>query len=411
MGLSSKGTWAPSALALFLLMTTDFTAPLAATTPTQANVVVATIPVGFGPKGVLFDPANGFVYVANYGSDTVSVIDGATDRLIANISVGSNPTSLAYDSSDGDIYVANSGSVNASVIDGTTDEVVANVTVGPLAQWVSFDPSNGDVYVTYSPQPSCPSSGCPQPRVTVVDASNDTVLASVAAGSMPWGVAADTANGYVYVADSGSDKVSVLGGAQNDIVTTLTVGLHPLGVAFDPSNGDVYVTNVNGYSMYNGSGTVSVISGASDEVIATVAVGSQPSGVAFDSADEDVYVANFVSNTTSVIDGSTNTLIAAVPVGVDPFGVAFDSSNGYVYVANEYSGTVSVIGSRPSNGGAPPLLYAVAAAGVALAILSFVIFRRGRKAVQSDAPQQTTASGEPSAGGVETEKEDEQDRP
>ena len=43
-----------------------------------AYTVSATIGVGSGPDGVAADPATGTVYVANQGSDNVSVIDEAT---------------------------------------------------------------------------------------------------------------------------------------------------------------------------------------------------------------------------------------------------------------------------------------------------------------------------------------------
>jgi len=38
------------------------------------NKVIANISVGKHPQGVAFDPSNGYIYVANAGSDTVSVI-------------------------------------------------------------------------------------------------------------------------------------------------------------------------------------------------------------------------------------------------------------------------------------------------------------------------------------------------
>jgi YVTN family beta-propeller protein len=41
---------------------------------TSNNTVVATIPIGYGPRGVAINPTNGLVYVANYGSNTASVI-------------------------------------------------------------------------------------------------------------------------------------------------------------------------------------------------------------------------------------------------------------------------------------------------------------------------------------------------
>jgi YVTN family beta-propeller protein len=50
-----------------------------------AQTVVATVAVGSEPAGVAFDSRNGDVYVTNLCSDTVSVIDGATNTVVATV--------------------------------------------------------------------------------------------------------------------------------------------------------------------------------------------------------------------------------------------------------------------------------------------------------------------------------------
>jgi YVTN family beta-propeller protein len=50
-----------------------------------ADSVIKTIIVGTGPYRDLFDPANGYVYVANVASNSVSVIDGSTNMVVATI--------------------------------------------------------------------------------------------------------------------------------------------------------------------------------------------------------------------------------------------------------------------------------------------------------------------------------------
>src|SRR5579884_2701294 len=127
-------------------------------------------------------------------------------------------------------------------------------------------------------------------------------------GVFPIGVAFDSSNGYVYVANPNSGSVSVINGATNNVIASITVGSVPYGVAFDPSNGYVYVTNSN-------SGSVSVINGATNNVIASITVGYYPHGVAFDPSNGYVYVANPYSDSVSVINGATNNVIASITVG------------------------------------------------------------------------------------------------
>ena len=91
----------------------------------QADVLTsAQVNVGDSPN--LFYASSDAVYVANCGSDTVSVIDPTTNAVIENITVGDGPSSI--DTFRGAIYVANYGSDTVSVIDRSTNEVVAGVT-------------------------------------------------------------------------------------------------------------------------------------------------------------------------------------------------------------------------------------------------------------------------------------------
>jgi len=101
-----------------------------------------------GPVGVAYDPSNGYIYVTNDDSDTVSVINGATNKVIATIPVGIWPEGIAYDPSNGYIYVANEGSNTVSVINGATNKVIATIPVGAGPEGIAYDPSNGYIYVT-----------------------------------------------------------------------------------------------------------------------------------------------------------------------------------------------------------------------------------------------------------------------
>src|SRR5438093_565002 len=116
------------------------------------------------------------------------------------------------------------------------------------------------------------------------------------------------------------------------VVATVPVGSVPEGVAYDSAKGEVFVTNLV-------DGTVSVISDSTNAVVATMPVQSGPIGVAYDSVRGEVFVASVGFNTVSVISDSTNTIVALVPVA-GPQGVAYDSAKDEVFVANSLSNTV-----------------------------------------------------------------------
>lgn len=79
--------------------------------PTGAH----NLPVGSLPVGVIVSSDGSRIYVANSGSNTVSVIDTATNATVATVAVGSNPVDLAVSLDGSRVYVADLGSNDLSV--------------------------------------------------------------------------------------------------------------------------------------------------------------------------------------------------------------------------------------------------------------------------------------------------------
>jgi len=118
-----------------------------------------------------------------------------------------------------------------------------------------------------------------------------------------------------YITNSGDRTVSVINTTNNSIVATVPVGSYPIGVAVTSNGTKVYVANYN-------SNTVSVINTITNTVTATVPVGRYPIGVAVTPDESKVYVTNQNGNDVSVINTTTNTVTATLPVGTYP--VAFE---------------------------------------------------------------------------------------
>jgi YVTN family beta-propeller protein len=292
--------------------------------------VIATVPVGVYPGDVGVNAATDRVYVANTGSNNVSVIDGATNAVVATVPVGNAPYGIGVNAATDRVYVANQTSNNVSVIDGAINAVVATVPVGNHPWGVGVNAATDRVYVTNQNSNS----------VSVIDGAINAVVATVPVGSGPYGIGVNAATDRVYVANGGSNNVSVIDGAINTVVATVPVGPvgnAPVGVGVNAATDRVYVTNQNNNS-------VSVIDGAANAVVATVPVGNAPQGVGVNAATDRVYVANTGSNNVSVIDGVANAVVATVPAGNTPVGVGVNAATDRVYVANFIGSNVSVIG-------------------------------------------------------------------
>ena len=101
---------------------------LLAAQPLQAQTVTTTIRAGTVPYAVAVNPVTNKIYVANDGSNNVTVIDGATNSTTTVTDPNASyPIVLAVNPVTNKIYVANWFSANVTVIDGATN---STTTVG-----------------------------------------------------------------------------------------------------------------------------------------------------------------------------------------------------------------------------------------------------------------------------------------
>ena len=74
---------------------------------TQTDEVVAKVPVGERPRGVLVTADGQQVYVANGNSDNISVIDAATNTVVETFSVGIDPEGIDLSNDERLLFVVN----------------------------------------------------------------------------------------------------------------------------------------------------------------------------------------------------------------------------------------------------------------------------------------------------------------
>ena len=111
---------------------TNFNSNTVSVINTATNTVIATIPVGSGPQGVAVSPDSTRAYVTNFNSNTVSVINTATNTVIAMTPVGSAPSGVA---------VAEIDSIAPSVTLVTPAQgAVYSILDNPVADYSCADP-------------------------------------------------------------------------------------------------------------------------------------------------------------------------------------------------------------------------------------------------------------------------------
>lgn len=330
--------WVKSAVfsSSFLVLSLCFCFFLQLSQPVETHVSSLTV-VGLSqPFDVAIAPNGEYAYVTNGGTNTVSAIDTATNKIAAAVPVGIAPFAVAISPNGQHAYVTNGGSASVSVIDTTTNTVEATVIVGIGPYGVSVSPDGEYVYVT--------NFGVS--TVSVIRAGLNMVVATVPVGNSPQGVAVTPNGQYVYVADFGAGTVSVISTATNRVVSTVTVECGPNDVAVTPDGCYVYVVN-------SGSGSVSVVDASTFGVVARVAGLCQPSGVAITPDGEYAYVTNLGGDWVSIISTATNSIVATVQVGRSPYGLAMTPDGRYAYVVNYDGASVSVVNALSAASIAP----------------------------------------------------------
>jgi YVTN family beta-propeller protein len=268
--------------------------------------VVATVRVGISPAQMAVSPDRRSVYIANTGSDTVSVLNTGDNTIARTIALpsGSAPVDVAVGSKGRYLYTANGGSDRVSVLDTRARRVVASVRVGTQPLSVAVAPDGKTVYAANS------GSG----DVSVIDAATKRVVRAIPTGRFPSGVAVTPDGASVYVSNELSG-VKVISAGDGTVQATLREP-SPFSVAISPNGDRAYVTSL-------GPGRVTAIDTGTHRVSSTVSVG--PPGTdpfTVEAAGDAVYVANQGASTLSVIDRGTLKATATIATGNSPYGIA-----------------------------------------------------------------------------------------
>lgn len=269
----------------------------------QRDTVVGIIAVGQRPMGIVTSPDGNKVYVANSGSNSISVIDTAAGRVTNTIgNFGYSPVELALSEDGRWLYATNPKSDNVSVIDTGSNTVVRRVSVGRRPAGIVADADRRKIYVANRESNS----------VSIVDTDSYTVETNVTVGLNPSGVTVH--EDKLYVANWGSNDISVIGLPSYSVTKTIPVVQRPLWLQSGLS-GRIYVSNGD-------SNEISFLYATMGMVTDDVSVGDLPSHMAVDPLRRKLYVVNGLSEDVSVVDLTTRNVNTVIEVGRRPYGIA-----------------------------------------------------------------------------------------
>lgn len=191
----------------------------------------------------------------------VLVLDPQTLETRSTVAVGDLPSEITTSADGAFAFVANTGSDSVTILDpaGTVVETVA-VGDGPVGAWPGSD---GRMYVDNEIGKS----------ISVIDPATRSVVATFALGFTP-ALAAIATTGELWVTDTENGKLVFLDAATGTQLGELATGAGAHALAFSADGARAYVTNQE-------AGTVSVIDVTSRQVTKTIAVGAKPNGIVY----------------------------------------------------------------------------------------------------------------------------------
>ena len=288
------------------------------------NTVTTTIPVGSHPTVADVNPITNKIYVVNNGNGqgtTMSVIDGNSDTVTATVTVGNYPLAVSVNSVTNMVYVVNycgnqfgcnatSAPSTVSVVNGATDKVVQTVTVDYGAGVVLVNPVTNMIWVMNScgTDSTCPlgNGDNSQVKATVTEINGNTYATQhVTVGKGTGAMTVNNVTNQAYTS-AGTDNTSTIIDGVTLNTQTINVGNGPADIEVNTSTDTVFVCNAldNTVTAYNPSTLSSTV----------VGVGNSPVAAWVNPVVNRIYVSNVNDDTVSVLSGVAPSAIQFVPV-------------------------------------------------------------------------------------------------
>jgi YVTN family beta-propeller protein/VCBS repeat-containing protein len=270
---------------------------------------------------------------------TVTVSDG-TNTVPASVNIPVSPTSVAKAADIGvtapnavvatntRVYVANKAAGTVTVIDATNNTVIGTIAVGATPDALTVKPDGTRLYVSSSAGNT----------VTVVNTGTNTVAATLAVAA-PSAMAINASGSTVYVANFNAGTVTKITTSTNTLAGTVTLpaGFRPTGITVSPDKTKILVIGTNA------SGAPMAASFASSSTTATAinGIAGTPTGLAV-SADSTKFYITSAIGTITVVNATTRAVLGTYSVGGALSNIAV-SNDGSTLLVGDTNGNVTAL--------------------------------------------------------------------
>ena len=261
--------------------------------------------------GIGFSPDHRTLAVVSIGSNSVTLIDTASNKIRGVIYIGRSPHEAFFTPDGKELWVVVRGEDYVSVIDPVKMKEIRRVQTANGPGMVLFRPDGRYAFV--------PSSFTPE--LDVVDTQSYKVVARVPQAS-PFSpnlaVSSDGSEVWFTLKDSGKTQVM---SAQPPFSILATLDTGPI------TNHVALVENANGkfaFVTVGGENAVKVYRrGEKPELVATIATGDLPHGIWGSGDGTRVYVGLENQDAVIAIDTLANKILATIPIGQQPQALVY----------------------------------------------------------------------------------------
>ena len=196
-------------------------------------LVTSTVITGGSSFG--YNPNNGMLYVANYNTDEIIVIDTKNnDTIVKTIKVSAHPIEVKADPVSNQVLVTSFASKKLTFISGDTNEITGTVDTGISPWGIGIDNREHLAYIAHHNSP----------YIAVVDILNHKVVKQIPIGFEAQSVVVDTNEHKIYVSFHDIDKIVKINGRNNNEIETVIEleGKTPNDIAIDSNSHKLYAS-------------------------------------------------------------------------------------------------------------------------------------------------------------------------
>ena len=199
-----------------------------------ADTALVTSTVITGGSSLEYNPNNELLYIANYNTDEIIVIDTKNnDTIVKTIQVSAHPIDVKVDPVTNQVLVTSFASKKLTFISGDTNEITGTIDTGISPWGIGIDNGKHLAYIGHHNSP----------YIAVVDILSKKVIKQIPIGFEGQSVAVDTNEHKIYVSFHDIDKVVKINGNNNEIETVIELdGRTPNDIAVDSISHKLYAS-------------------------------------------------------------------------------------------------------------------------------------------------------------------------